>query len=177
MKYFLLFVIILSGTISCFAQTTPKDQLSIGPEYGLAAGQISSNYATVLGASVKFELPVSASQFNVTITGGITNYLVKLDYHGVLPLSSILYFPVELGGKYYFSKIAYVEGDAGVSFNANQYYTGSKTAFIYAPIIGVTAPTNKHKAAIDLGLRYEGRVENGVTVSQLALRLAYRFGI
>ena len=53
----------------------------------------------------------------------------------------------------------------------------TNTAFIYSPVIGFSAPTRKHKGTVDIGLRYEGRGESGATVSQFALRIAYRFGL
>ena len=69
----------------------------------------------------------------------------------------------------------FVELDLGASINANSNYSGSQVAFMYAPIIGVSIPSNKN--AFDLGVRYEGRVETGGTISQLALRLAYKFSL
>ena len=91
-------------------------------------------------------------------------------------------YPFEAGGKYYFSKIGYVEADFGISNNINTNYTAEKTAFIYSPVIGLSAPTNKpnkHKTTIDLGLRYEGRVESGgkKKLASWLCVLAYRFGL
>ena len=153
-------------------------RLSFGVEYGLAIGQASDVYGTVLGGSVKFEIPVARSDFNITATVGFTDYLVHLDYTGPLTgIQSAQYIPVSLGGKYYFSRLFYVEGDAGISNNINSNYTAKSQAFYYAPIIGVSAPTSKHKANIDIGLRYDARVETGGTIGQIALRLAYKFGL
>ena len=176
MKFVLLFLTVLFlGTASCFAQTQTDSQLSLGVEYGIPTGAASTFYGTVLGASAKFERPVAASPFSFTLTAGISGYIVKLDDN--ISVDNTVYVPVEVGGKYYFSKIAYFEGDLGASVNVNSNYSASRAAFIYAPIIGVSAPTNKHKATIDIGLRYEGRVESGGTVSQVALRVAYRFRV
>jgi hypothetical protein len=176
MNKILLFVFILSGAISTgFAQTKPGSQLSIGAEFGLPTGQASLVYGSILGASLKFELPLPSTRINFTVTTGFSSFLVKYDYTGIL--QNATYVPVEIGGKYYINKVVYFEGDFGASINSNSNYTGPGVAFIYAPIIGVSAPTNNHKATIDLGLRYEGRVEPGGTVSQVAVRLAYRFGL
>jgi hypothetical protein len=176
MKKFLLFAIVLSGTIfSGFAQTKSISELSIGGEFGIPVGEVSHFYGTVAGASLKLEIPVSVKSLSVTLTGGLSEFLDGLDYNG--PVKSSLFAPLELGGKYYFSKIAYVEGDAGISYDINGNYASSKTAFIYSPIIGITAPRFKHKSTIDIGLRYESRVESGALVGQIALRLAYRFGL
>ncbi|MFI5140544.1 MAG: hypothetical protein ACHQIM_22180, partial [Sphingobacteriales bacterium] len=166
---------------SVFAQTKSTTQLSIGGEFGLPAGQIASVYGTVFGASAKLEIPVFQSRAFFTITGGISDYLVKLDYTypanaGIKTnIPPLTYIPLEIGGKYYFSKLGYFEGDLGVSNNINSNYATAKTAFIYSPVIGFSAPTNKHTATVDIGLRYEGRVESGGTVSQFAMRVAYRF--
>jgi hypothetical protein len=145
-------------------------------------GSIASVYGTVLGASVKLEMPVYNRTF-LTITGGISDYLVKLDYTypataGVKSyIPPLTFIPVEIGAKHYFSKLGYIEGDLGVSTITNGGVIGTREAFIFAPIIGFSAPVYKHKTKIDIGLRYEGRVENGGTVGQIAARLAYRFGL
>jgi hypothetical protein len=176
MNKILLFVIGFVGMVSgAIAQTKSADQLSIGVEFGLPTGQANQVYGSVLGASVKLEIPVSASQLSFVVTGGFSDFLVKYSYIGLL--QNTLYIPIEVGGRCYFSKIGYLEEDIGLSNNLNSNYTAAKTAFIYAPIIGFSAPTNKHKAIIDIGLRYESRVESGGTVSQVALRVAYRFGV
>jgi hypothetical protein len=176
MKLFLIALVFCVAAVSTvFAQTNPYPHMSLGVEYGLPVGDAASVYGTVLGASAKAEFPVAKSAFNITLTAGLSDYLVKLDYQGTL--KNATYVPLELGGKYFFSRIGYVEGDLGASINVNSNYSAARTAFIYAPVIGVSAPTNKHKATIDMGLRYEGRAETGGTVSQVALRLAYRFGI
>jgi len=161
---------------NCAAQKKYVPQLSIGADLGLPTGDASQIYGSVLGASVKLELPVPASQFSFVLTSGMSNFLVKFNYAGAL--SNASYIPLEAGGKYYFSKIGYFEADLGLSSNINSNYTAAKNAFMYSPVIGLSAPVNKpnkHKRTIDLGLRYEGRVESGGTVSQVALRIAYRF--
>jgi len=176
MNKILLFVIVLSGTVfSGYAQTKSAPQLSIGGELGLPTGQASQVYGSVLGASVKLELPVAASKFSFVISAGLSDYLLKFNYAGTF--NNAVYVPVEAGGKYYFSRIGYFEGDIGLSANVNGNYSADKNAFIYAPIIGFSAPTNNHKATIDIGVRYEGRVESGGAISQVAIRVAYRFGL
>lgn len=158
----------------------PKVRLSFGFEFGEPLGQASDIYGTVFGGSVKLEVPV-APKFFVTLTGGFTEYAVKLDYRGsLLNLKPAGFVPVELGGRYYFSRLIYVEGDLGASFNTSSYFPTSKTGFVYAPVIGLSAPTSKHKNNIDIDLRYEARSDNNGsigTMSQLAVRLAYKFGL
>ncbi|MEO6979096.1 MAG: hypothetical protein ABI113_11980 [Mucilaginibacter sp.] len=171
-KTLLTSIIVLVCSLGVFSQVTMKPHLSIGAEYGLTTGNLSNYYGSVVGGSLKLELPVGSPQFNITGTIGYTRYLVRLDYNGPLGLNAEKFIPVEIGAKYYFTKIAYFEGDAGISQNIQTNFTGSKTAFIYSPVIGISAPTNKHKSTIDIGLRFESRGNN----HQVAVRLAYRFG-
>jgi len=167
----LLFAVLLCS-MGAVAQVTMKPHLSIGFEYGLTTGSLSDLYGSVIGTSLKVEVPLGSPEFNLTGTIGYTAYLVRLDYNGPLVLDAEKFIPVEIGAKYYFTKIAYFEGDAGISQNIQNNFTGSKTAFIYSPMIGISAPTNKHKSTIDLGLRFESRGDN----HQVAVRVAYRFG-
>ncbi len=167
-----LFVLITGFSVA-EAQVSMSPHFSAGIEYGQATGAISSFYGPVVGASAKFELPVANPNFEVTLTAGFSEYLVKLGYDGPLNLKAESFMPLETGVRYYFSRIAYFEADGGVSLNNQSGYTGPSSAFIYSPVIGVSAPTNKHKNTIDVGLRYESR--NGGS-NQVALRLAYRFG-
>jgi len=173
MKRTLLLVIaVLMCSLGGFAQVTMKTHLSLGVEYGLTTGSLSDFYGSVIGTSVKIEVPVGSPDFNLTGTIGYTAYLVRLDYQGPLILNAEKFIPVEIGAKYYFTKIAYFEGDAGISQNVQSNFTGSKSAFIYSPMIGISAPSNNHKSTIDLGLRFESRGDN----HQVAVRVAYRFG-
>jgi hypothetical protein len=177
MNKLLISLVFLTGiTYYSTAQTKSGSQLSLGGEFGFPTGQASQVYGTVLGASAKLELPVSASPFYFTLTSGLSEYIVRLDYTGVIK-NTAYGVPLEAGGKYYFTKIGYCEADFGASANISSNYPASRMAFIYAPVIGFSAATNKHKSTIDIGMRYEGRVESGGTVSQVAFRLAYRFGI
>ncbi|MDR3694726.1 hypothetical protein [Mucilaginibacter sp.] len=186
MNKFLLVIVFLSViAFGTSAQTKPAPQLSIGGEFGFPVGKMADVYGSVIGASVKYEAPIASSRFNLTLTAGISDYLVKLTYVGAA--NPAFYVPLEVGGRYYFSKLGYVEADFGISNNINSknnpvYLNGvivnaSKAAFIYSPVIGFSAPVYKKKTKIDIGFRYEGRVENGGPVGQIAARAAYRFGL
>ncbi len=176
MNKFLLFTaFVFAGITGCFAQTGPGPHLSFGGEFGFPTGQASSAYGSVLGGSAKLELPVSASKFSIAVTTGYSIYLTKFNYAGIYKTS--FYVPVEVGGRYYFSRIGYAEGDVGFSSNLSGNYSSSKTALIYSPVIGFSAPVYKHKSTIDIGFRYESRVESTNSMGQAAIRVAYRFGI
>lgn len=160
------------SSLGALAQVTMKTHLSLGVEYGLTTGSLSDFYGSVIGTSVKIEVPIGSPELNLTGTIGYTAHLVRLDYNGLLVLNAEKFIPVEIGAKYYFTKIAYFEGDAGISQNVESNFTGSKCAFIYSPMIGISAPSNNHRSTIDLGLRFENRGDN----HQVAVRVAYRFG-
>ena len=155
------------------AQTNTKPQLSIGGEFGFPTGQASTIFGSVLGASVKLELPMFDPHFNMTVTAGYSYFLTRFYYSG--PVKSSLYTPVEAGGKYYFSKLGYIEGDLGFAAIIKGNYSPSD--FIFAPTIGFSALTSKHKATIDIGLRYDNPFLSGNSIGQVAVRVAYRFGL
>ncbi len=181
----LLFVFFISCTaLGAFAQTKSLPQLSFGADYGLPGGSATGIYGTAIGGSAKLELPVSHSKFNFVLTTGISEYILKFYYSGTAQNATMI-TPLEVGGKYYFSKIGYVEADFGLAVDRYSEFLPNEpnavnvtnNGFVYSPGIGFTAPTRKHKAAVDIGLRYETRAESTQTMSQLALRVAYRFGI
>ena len=172
---FVIALLICAAFNSIAQRSNTFPQISIGAEFGQPASKTSDTYGTVAGLSVKAEIPVLAPGLSVTATAGISAFLLRFYYTG--PEHNATYVPLELGAKYYFSKVAYVEGDAGVSLNQNSNYPASKAAIILSPVIGVTAPTNHHKHSIDLGLRAEHRLESHRDITQIAVRVAYRFKI
>lgn len=174
-KLLLVTVLVFAGIRGCFAQVGPGAHLSLGGEFGFPTGQASSAYGSVLGGSAKLEVPVAKSDFSLTVTTGYSIYLTKFNYAGIYKTS--LYVPVEVGGRYYFSRIGYAEGDIGFSSDLTGNYSSSKTALIYSPVIGFSAPVYKHKSTIDIGFRYESRVESANSMGQAAIRIAYRFGL
>jgi len=177
MNKILSFIIFLALTISgAFAQTKPASQLSFGAEFGFPTGRTASIYGSVIGGSTKLEIPVSSSSVFLTLTSGFSIYMVKLTYTGNASAAAFI-DPLEVGGKYYFSKLGYFEGDVGASSEINSNYSAAKTALIFAPIIGFSAPTSKHKATIDISLRGDCRVESDGMIAQIAARVAYRFGL
>jgi len=174
-KILLFTAFIFAGITSCFAQAGSGPHLSIGGEFGFPAGQASSAYGSVLGGSAKLEVPVAKSNFSIAVTTGYSIYLTKFNYAGIY--KSSFYVPVEIGGRYYFTRIGYFEGDVGFSSDLTGNYSSSKTALIYSPVIGFSAPVYKHKSTIDIGFRYESRVESSNSMGQAAIRVAYRFGL
>ena len=173
-KIILSFILISAATISCFAQTGTTPKLSIGADIGLPTGSVSEVYNSVIGASAKLELPTINSNLKFMLVGGYSDFLIKSEYTSIFTSAS--YAQVEAGARYYFIPMIYLEGDFGVSFNLNKNYTEQKVGLAYDPTIGVNLPVSA-KNAIDIGVRYDGRVESGGTISQVALRVAYKFNL
>ena len=171
MKFFLLPLIIFISATAALAQTEPAPWASLGPEIGIPTGQAGTFYAITAGGSFKLEVPVAKSAFNFMASVAYNSFVLKGAYTGVL--NDAQYIPVEAGGRLYFSHI-YIEGDAGASFNINSNYSGSKVAFIYSPVIGFSTPSKDHRRSLDFGIKYEGRVESGGTIGQVAVRVAFR---
>ena len=77
------------------------------------------------------------------------------------------FIPVKVGIKIFPVSRFYISGEVGAGFGTDK---GQGTALVYAPGIGVGTNTG-----IDLGLRYEGFVQNNTNLNQVALRIAYGF--
>jgi len=170
MKKILLVAAILCGAAAgSFAQTSTPTQgsgkFSIGVEAGLPVGSTSDYSNFAIGGSLKYELPVAATTF-VSLSAGYTDLLYKSDLKAAIGKSGAGFIPVKAGLKYYFNEGFYGEGQVGAVFSTE---SGGGTAFAYAPGIGYS-----FSGGFDAGVRYEGWSHDG-TVSQVALRLAYRF--
>jgi hypothetical protein len=132
---------------------------------GISAGASTTNpYGFVIGGDVRLQKDL-ASNVSGMVSLGYNNFSVKdsapIPNYGVIPLKvGLKVFPVE---RFYFS------GELGAEFSTQK---GARTAFVYAPGIGVG--TN---SGIDIGMRYEAIQRTGSTLGQVALRLAYGFNL
>ena len=170
----LLVVILITGVFTARAQVKPTTPLvSLGPDIGVPVGQVSNVYGLVAGGSLKVQLPFTKSPFSVVLSAAYSSFMVKGDYTQYF--RDAAFVPVEAGGRLYFTKMLYFEGDLGASFNINSDYSGPRTAFIFSPVVGVSTPVKKHGDSLDFSFKYEGRGEPGRIVGQVALRVAYRF--
>jgi hypothetical protein len=172
----LLFTLLFtaSAAISCIAQTGSAPKLSIGADFGIPIGTVSDVYSSVIGASAKLELPTVTPGLKFMFSAGYSDFVIKSAYSSVFTSAS--YAQIEAGARYYFIPMVYVEGDFGLSINLNKNYSEQKVGLAYDPTIGVNLPINKSNA-VDIGFRYDGRVESGGTISQVALRIAYKFNL
>ncbi|WPU95483.1 hypothetical protein SNE25_08100 [Mucilaginibacter sabulilitoris] len=168
MKKLLLVLAIVGGTaFSSFAQSSgPADapKFSVGVEAGLPIGNIKNGYNFVIGGSLKYELPIAESTM-FTISAGYNSFLAKSEFKDIGG-ESAGFIPVKAGIKYYLNQGFFAEGQLGAAFGTK---SGEGTAFAYSPGIGYT-----FDGGFEAGVRYEGWSHDG-TVSQIGLRLAYRF--
>jgi len=170
MKKLLLSLLILSASaFSCFAQHIKS--FSMGGEFGLPTGQAKTIYDYSAGFSMKFELSTGVPPLRFIASLGYNDFVAK-QHTGAIDAN---YLPIETGAKLYIHRL-YIEGDVGGSVNLNSKYTGQRIGLIYAPGIGYTIPALDFDE-MDFGVRYEGRVESGGTVSQVVLRVAYKFNL
>ena len=173
MKKVLLALAIIAGTaFTTFAQTKSGDsgKFSIGVDAGLPLGNTKDISSFAIGGSIKYELPIAAGTL-FTVSAGYENFLYKSEYKDFLKLGGIDrsgegFVPVKVGIKYYIENGFFAEGQLGAVFGTR---SGSGTAFAYSPGVGYT-----FDGGFEAGVRYEGWSHDG-TVSQVALRLAYRF--
>jgi len=167
MKKILLALFIIGFTaMQSFAQSRGRSdgKFSIGFEAGLPTGDAHHLFGSVLGGSLKYELPIDRSTW-FTISAGYNSFQPKGVYNDIGG-PAINAIPLKVGVKYYFDRSFFAEGQIGAAF-----FTGAAdgTAFAYSPGIGYT-----FSEGFELGLRYEGWSKDG-TLGQAGLRLAYRF--
>jgi hypothetical protein len=173
MKKILFALAVLGGTaLSSIAQTastssSPKTEggkFSIGLEGGLPVGDVSNGFNAVVGGSLKYEFPTATNTY-FTISGGYSAFLTKAVLKNLGAQSSVGFVPLKAGIKGYVSDGVFLEGQLGVVFSTEN---NGGHAFVYSPGLGYT-----FSGGFEAGVRYEGWANNG-TVSQVALRLAYR---
>jgi len=195
----ILFVIIISifTTLGVYAQNNlPSPQFSIGATSGVAIGPVSNAYSAAGGLTLKLTYPIAQSPVSVTFKTGYTFYTSDAGYdvgvgtggfgvgyygggYGDGDVASFI--PVMAGLKVYIAPRIFIAGEVGASFNVNSdpgYYTGKTTALIYSPSAGYTLPMGySGKHSLDFSLAYENRVEPGGGYTQIALGLAFNFGL
>ncbi|WP_462264253.1 hypothetical protein [Mucilaginibacter sp.] len=182
----LLLAIVATFSITCAVAQKNTLKLSIGPDAGIPIGEGHDYFDFAIGGTLKLEVPVNASPFHITITSGYNRFIGKkyTTYYSsyYVPneyankrIPGAGFIPVKLGTKYYFSNGLYFEGEYGTSIHTGDG-EDHPFAFVYAPGVGLSSPAGGGNA-IDIGVRYEGRVNGNGSLNQLALRLAYKFGL
>jgi hypothetical protein len=168
MKKILLLIFILAGTaFTCFAQKLQS--FSIGVDAGLPTGRATNIYDDAGGLSLKFESPTHISTLNISATADFSSLFLKKP---VKKVQKVNYAAIEGGAKLYLHKF-YLEGSLGVSANVNADVS-QRIGLLYAPAVGYSIHS-LDLDEIDLGIRYDGRVESGGSINMIALTVAYRF--
>ena len=149
------------------AMNGPK--LGVGVEFGLPVGDFGDFYNLGVGGSLVYQQPL-ASNLNFTASAGYINFSSE-EVLGVKVSSAAI--PVKAGIRYFFAENFYGGAELGAAFSTED---NGGTAFAYAPGIGVEFPV-ADKAAIDLGVRYEGWSRDSRTNSFIGIRAAFNFGL
>ncbi len=169
-------VAILIGSANSNAQTsTPVndgDSKATRLGVGISAGIPTTNgYNFALGGDLRLQQDFS-SNVSGLLSVGYNTFSLEDGPAATLGFDNLDYIPVKAGLKIFPVQRFYFSGEVGAGFPTRD---GSKTAFIYAPGIGIGTNTG-----IDIGLRYEGMTGNTNVLAlknpgQVALRLAYGF--
>ncbi|WP_316792445.1 hypothetical protein [Pedobacter frigoris] len=149
---------------------TKAPKLSVGAEFAFPMGDFGDAYDFGYGGSLQYQHPVAA---NLLVTGsaGYTNFQSKdLPLVGKVNWGSI---PVKAGARYYFGENFFGAAELGAAFGTK---SGSTTAFVYSPGIGVDFAV-ADKGSVELGARYEAWSANSNTSGFIGLRLAYNIGL
>lgn len=149
---------------------TRAPKLSLGAEFAFPMGNFGDAYDFGFGGSLQYQHPV-AENLSITGSAGYTSFTGK-EIAG-LKLPSFGTIPVKAGARYYFGENFFAAGELGAGISTEK---NGKTAFIYAPGVGVDFPVSDG-GSIELGARYEGWSANSNTSGFIGLRLAYNFGI
>lgn len=173
----ILVLIVLAVSLNTRAQNSTN--IGIGAEIGLPSGNFTSLTGIGLGASLKFDIPVSPN-LAVTLNGGYMNFFGK--HNQLLSIKDLTYAPLKAGLKYQLSETFYAEGQIGAALALNN---GQKTLFVWSPGVGnLFRLSGKNK--LDLGIRYEawtGKNDNFIVLNTsnskgfVGIRFAYVFGL
>jgi hypothetical protein len=181
-------VLFLSLSLGVSAQYIPDtSRLAIGIDAGLPVGSIQSRYIFSLGASVRFDYPISKKSY-VTASVGFNNFFLgdgsTTTQQAIInvPVPMLQTMPLKIGYKYFLIKGFYVQGEAGETLilNKGAEYATNSYAFTYSPGIGLVLKSKKPRNYFDVGLRYEGVssfYNDSDKYNYWALHLAYSFNL
>ena len=177
MKKILLLAVFAVAAFTVSAQTEGKGKtrFSIGLEAGLPVGDAGDIYSSILGGSVKAEIPVASSLF-ATVSGGYSSLSYEKEIKEALEAFGIDenpggVVPLKAGLKYFFNKNIYGAAELGAAIGTKK---DSETAFAWAPGVGISYPVSD-KNDIDFGVRYESWSKDGNSTDQIGFRIALKF--
>ena len=170
-----------STTTNSGSSDNSEFRLSVGPEFGLPIGNLSSAYSWTFGGSIQADIPIVNNLYAV-VNFAYDDAYVKTN-PGEFPSRNLQLITPKGGLKYFvFDNLIYVQGTAGVTILGNHAdaHADKTSGFAYSPQVGVLlklAPKNY----IDAGFYFQQAQSfwnnGGGNVSTLGLRLAYTLGL
>jgi hypothetical protein len=160
----LCFLLFVGFSLTASAQAVPDTaRLAIGMDAGYPTASIQTRYLFSLGASVRFDYPISKRSY-VTASIGFNNFYLGdgsvTTQQAILnvPVPMLQTMPLKIGYKYFLIKTFYVHGELGETLvlDKGQEYATKSYAFTYSPEIGMIFKLKHPHNYIDAGLRYEG---------------------
>lgn len=127
-------------------------QFSVGPEFGIATGNLNSAYSVTAGGTLQMDFK-AASDLAVTANSGVIVFVGKKVKGTNLKVRSVAAIPLLAGIKYYFTPKVYGSAQLGETFFTS---TGGGSNFTYAPGVGF-----KIDNKLDLLLKYTGYSDAG----------------
>ncbi|WP_448702453.1 hypothetical protein ACFGVR_08880 [Mucilaginibacter sp. AW1-3] len=179
-KTLLVLALVFSIYFTASAQDDAlQPRVSLGAGFGAAVGDYT-NYPAAFQLNVKFEYPLSDSQLAIVAGTGFSVFTGTkgYDYPGTATPEIETFVPVQLGARYYISKL-FIEGDAGASFNLGS--TSTKTAVVLTPSVGYGFRFgSSRRAGLDLSVGYDARLNTpayGTSFNQVFFKVAFSLGL
>nr|WP_294793731.1 hypothetical protein [uncultured Mucilaginibacter sp.] len=161
-KYFFTTLLLAITAFTCLAQE--EGRMSIGVDAGIPLGASAEDFASIIGGSLKAENPIGDANL-ITISIGYSSLSAKSMLLGAnIKPPATIFTPLKIGLKHRLAGPLFIEAQTGAAFEIRGRRS---TRFVYAP--GLVCNINK----FDLGVRYEGWVGSGGTISQVAARLGF----
>lgn len=181
-KLILSFAVVMGLAFTAKAQTEGAvNKISIGGDFLYpTTGLLSDSYNLGYGASVEGEYHIW-KKLNITLSASYLTMAYKQEVIDAYPdgLDNDVYYPIKLGGKYYFEKF-YVSANSGIALSVSD---DRNSVFIYSAGVG-KAFSVAPKSNIDFGLTFRGWTSyissnntKPSTSTFVGLRAAYSFGL
>lgn len=152
----------------CATASFAQGRFSVGPELAIPQGDWADVYAFGIGASVRYESPIT-DNLSWMGTVGTTSFLLKSEFSDA-DISTLL-IPINAGLKYYFTEsftgfYGGIEAGINIAMVSFDGESESESRFGFAPQLGY------HLGAVDIAARYQ-IIEDA---NYIGLRVAYVFG-
>jgi hypothetical protein len=181
-KLILSLAVVIGLAFTAKAQTEGAvNKISIGGDFLYpTTGLLADSYNLGYGASLEGEYNIWR-KLNITLSASYLKMAYKQEVKDAYPegISDDVYYPVNLGGKYYFEKF-YVSANSGIALSFDD---GRNSVFIYSAGLG-KAFSVAPKSNIDFGLTFRGWTSyissnntKPSTSTFVGLRAAYSFGL